>query len=213
MTAMTYVQNPVFTARIRAALHAAPLEHAEDQIRFGCHEIARITPEPGFLDAARPAAVLVPIVARPHGLSVILTERAAHLSTHAGQVAFPGGRVDPGENAIEAALREAEEEIGLARAAVEPVGFLPPYFSGTGFRVQPMVALISADAQLTASPDEVARVFEVPLADVLDLGRYRENTIFWKGRERRFFILDHDSAYIWGVTAGIMRSFAERFRG
>lgn len=209
----TVKQDTGFGSRIRAALHAAPLEYADDRARFGCHEIAGVAPEPGFLETARPAAVLVPIVARAQGFSVILTERAAHLSTHAGQVAFPGGRIDPGESAAEAALREAEEEIGLSHADVEPVGFLPPYFAGSGFRVQPLVALVSPAARLKLSPGEVARVFEVPLTHMLDPARYRTSTIFWKGSERRFFILDHEDAYIWGVTAGIMRSFAERFGG
>lgn len=200
-----------FRQRARARLFAAPLDPAQDWEQFGCHRIANIPPEPEFWAAARPAAVLVPVLRRPHGLSLVLTERAAHLSRHAGQVAFPGGRVEPGESAEQAALREAEEEIGLSPAAVEPVGYLPPYFSGTGFRVQPLVAVLDEAATFTPDANEVARLFEVPLAHALDTRQYRRGEIFWRGRERSFFILDHPEAYIWGVTAGIMRSFADRF--
>lgn len=200
-----------FRGRAAEVLFPAPLEAAADLERFGCHVIAEVLPEPDFVARAKPAAVLYPVVMRPEGLTVLLTERAGHLSTHAGQVAFPGGRIEPGESASEAALREAEEEIGLDPTLVTPIGFLPPYFSGTGFRVQPMVALIDPAMALRPDPSEVARIFEVPLAHALNLAHYRQSTIFWKGRDRTFYILDHEAAYIWGVTAGILRSFAVRY--
>ncbi|MBN8534116.1 MAG: CoA pyrophosphatase [Rhizobiales bacterium] len=200
-----------FRLRARRALFEEPLDPQRDAERFGCHVIASILPEPEFWDKAKPAAVLVPVVQRAEGLNLVLTERSAGLSTHAGQVAFPGGRIEPGESAGVAALREAEEEIGLPPVEVEPIGFLPPYFSGTGFRVQPLVGLVSPEVRFAPDPGEVARVFEVPLALVLDPARYRRGEIFWRGRERSFYILDYAEAYIWGVTAGIMRNFAERF--
>lgn len=200
-----------FVSRAKPALYVQPLDAMEDRTRFGCHVIAGLPPEPEFLARAKPAAVLMAVIGRKEGLSVLLTERAAHLSNHAGQVAFPGGRIESGESPEEAALREAEEEVGLASEAVTPLGFLPPYFSGTGYRVQPLVALVRPDAVYTPQPSEVARIFEVPLEAVLDLARYRQSTIFWRGRERRFFVLDHPGAYIWGVTAGILRSLAERY--
>lgn len=202
-----------FATRAATVLCPEPLERHEDVRRFGCHVIAGMPPDPAFIENAKPAAVLMPVVMREAGLSVLLTERAAHLKTHAGQVAFPGGRIEAGESAHAAALREAEEEIGLDPASVSPLGFLPPYFSGTGFRVQPLVALIPPDLPLKPSPDEVERIFEVPLDHALDLARYRQSTIFWKGRDRTFYILDFPGAYIWGVTAGILRSFAERYEG
>lgn len=200
-----------FRQRALRSLHGAPLTSEEDLARFGCHVIAGMPADPDLINTAKPAAVLFPVMARPEGLSVLLTERAGHLNTHAGQVAFPGGRIEPGETHLEAALREAEEEIGLSRRFVEPVGYMPPYFSGTGFRVQSVLALVDPAADLTPDPSEVARVFEVPLDHALDLAHYRQSTIFFRGAERIFYILDHEAAYIWGVTAGIMRSFAEGY--
>lgn len=200
-----------FEARVRAFLAADPLAPEQDPERFGCHVIDGQIADAAFYASAKPAAVLVPVVARSAGLSLLLTERAAHLNTHAGQVAFPGGRIEPGESARDAALRESLEEIGLDPAFVKPLGFLPPYFSGTGFRVQPLVGLVSPQASYVPDPNEVGRVFEVPLSQVLDVTRYRKGTIFWRGRERTFYSLDYPDAYIWGVTAGILRSFAERY--
>lgn len=198
-----------FTHRSKAALLASPLEAAADMRRYGCHVIAGVAVEPEFVATAKPAAVLVPVVMRANGLSLVLTERAAHLSAHAGQVAFPGGRIEAGETPQNAALREAEEEIGLAPEAVTPLGFLPPYFSGTGYRVTPLVGVVAEDACFAPDANEVARIFEVPLSHVLDLARYEEGSLFWRGRERRFYTLPHEEARIWGVTAGILRSFAE----
>jgi 8-oxo-dGTP pyrophosphatase MutT (NUDIX family) len=200
-----------FRLRAGSALLGAPLSDIEDEKRFGCHVIAGLPVDPAFIANAKPAAVLYPVVARPEGLSVLLTERAGHLSSHAGQVAFPGGRIEPGESAGEAALREANEEIGLRPEDAEVLGYLPPYFSGTGFRVQPVVALIDPAAVLRPAPSEVARIFEVPLDHAMNLAHYRQSTIFWRGKERIFYILDHEAAYIWGVTAGILRAFAERY--
>lgn len=200
-----------FVARANQVLSDRPLEQQEDPRRFGCHVIAGLPADAAFIASAKPAAVLMPVVLREEGLTVLLTERAAHLNTHAGQVAFPGGRIEPGEGALTAALREAEEEIGLDPAQVSPLGFLPPYFSGTGFRVQPLVALVPPEVSLKPNPDEVGRIFEVPLIRVLDLAQYRQSTIFWRGKDRTFYILEYPDAYIWGVTAGILRSFAERY--
>jgi 8-oxo-dGTP pyrophosphatase MutT (NUDIX family) len=200
-----------FEQRLREVLSAEPLAHQDDHTPFGCHVIAGLPLEPHLFETARPAAVLVPILVREGRLSVLLTERAAHLKTHAGQVSFPGGRIEPGETPLEAALREAREEIGLDSAYVRPVGYLPPYFSGTGFRVQPLVALVDSAAPFVPDANEVARIFEIPFDLVTDLARFKLGTIFWRGNERRFYVMDFDDAYIWGVTAGILRSFAERF--
>lgn len=203
--------HAAFAERARRVLLPGPMDKEAEKAWFGCHAIAGMPHDPDLIARAKPAAVLYPVLARPEGLSVLLTERAGHLASHAGQVAFPGGRIEPGEAAGAAALREAEEEVGLPTGHVEPLGFLPPYYSGTGYRVDTLIGLVSPDFALRPAPDEVARVFEVPLTMALDLARYRRGSIFWRGRERSFFILDHEAAYIWGVTAGIMRSFAERY--
>jgi 8-oxo-dGTP pyrophosphatase MutT (NUDIX family) len=199
-----------FLNRARGLLLEAPLDAAQDEARFGDHAIDGIPAPADFFRAAKPAAVLFPVVARPEGLSVLLTERAGHLSTHAGQVAFPGGRIEPGESAEEAALRESREEIGLAAGHARPIGFLPPFFSGTGYRVTPVMALLDPAMTLKPDPGEVARVFEVPLDHVLHMPNYRRSSIFWRGRDRTFYVLDYDDAYIWGVTAGILHAFAAR---
>jgi 8-oxo-dGTP pyrophosphatase MutT (NUDIX family) len=194
-----------------ARLLSAPLAADEDPTPFGDHVIAGVPFEPALAAAARPAAVLVPIIKKRGGLSLLLTERASGLSSHAGQVAFPGGRIESGESARDAALREAAEEISLPLSDVETLGYLEPYFSGSGYRVQPVVAFIEDGLPLQPQPGEVARIFDVPLGLVLDRDQYSRGQIIWRGRERSFYILNHPGAYIWGVTAGILRAFAEKF--
>ena len=159
---------------------------------------------------ARPAAVIAPIVARPEGLSVLLTLRAAHLRTHSGQVAFPGGKIDHGETALETALREAREEIGLASSLVEPLGWLDPYLTGTGYRVAALVALIDPAFAPTPNPDEVADAFETPFAFLMDAANHRLEERQWRGRTRKFYAMPYGERYIWGVTAGILRNLYER---
>ena len=159
------------------------------------------------------AAVLVPILPAP-AAGVLLTKRTAHLSSHAGQVSFPGGRIDPGDASAEAAaLREAEEEIGLDRDAAEILGRLPDYVTGTGFRVTPVLALLAAEPDLTISPDEVESVFRLPLAVLLDPGAPRRKRAHFRGRWREFWVWPHPDHYIWGATAGILVHLARRLRG
>jgi 8-oxo-dGTP pyrophosphatase MutT (NUDIX family) len=152
------------------------------------------------------AAVLVPIVDRPEGFTVLLTQRTEHLPSHAGQVAFPGGRSHgPHESPEDTALREAEEEIGLARDQVEVIGRLNVRFSGTGFRVIPVVGLITPTFELRPDPREVAAVFEVPLSLVLDPANHTLKTEMRNGAEREFYVLTHPERYIWGLTARMLR--------
>ena len=157
------------------------------------------------------AAVLVPLVLRDE-LTVLLTQRTAHLSTHSGQVAFPGGRQDPQDrDAAATALREAQEEVGLDAQHVEVLGTLPVYETGTAFMVTPVVALVQPDAPLQANPYEVADIFEVPLRFLLDPAHHQRHRLHWQGLEREWFSMPfHDAGqerYIWGATAGMLRNF------
>ena len=152
-----------------------------------------------------PASVLFPIVLRENGPSVLLTQRTEHLRDHPGQISFPGGRVEPEDTSpAHTALREAEEEIGLASAHVEIVGYLPEYFTGTGFRVTPVVALVTPPFELRLDPDEVAGVFEVPLAFLMDPANHQQHSMQYRGRLRHYVAMPYGDYFIWGVTAGII---------
>ncbi len=159
----------------------------------------------------RRAAVLVPVVFRPEGPNLILTQRAANLRDHSGQVALPGGKIDPSDpTPAAAALREAEEEIGLHPAAVQLVGYIDPYLSGTGFLVTPVIGLVAPEATYRPNPAEVADVFEVPLPVLMDRERYRLRSRDWQGRTRWFYAVNFGERLIWGVTAGILNNLRER---
>jgi 8-oxo-dGTP pyrophosphatase MutT (NUDIX family) len=163
--------------------------------------------------AARPAAVLVPIVARDD-LCVLLTQRTPHLAAHAGQISFPGGKPDPLDTGpVDTALREAEEEIGLARTFVEPIGFLDVYRTGTGFAVTPVVALVHPGFVVVPNANEVAAVFEVPLAFLMDPANHRIDAHTLGGRDRRFYAMPFGERYIWGATAGILRNMHDKLFG
>ncbi|WP_409564904.1 CoA pyrophosphatase [Methylobacterium sp. J-026] len=159
----------------------------------------------------RRAAVLVPVVFRPEGPNLILTQRAANLRDHSGQVALPGGKIDPSDSTpAAAALREAEEEIGLHPTAVQLVGYIDPYLSGTGFLVTPVIGLVAPEATYRPNPAEVADVFEVPLPVLMDRERYRLRSRDWQGRTRWFYAVNFGERLIWGVTAGILNNLRER---
>lgn len=167
--------------------------------------------EPRFVDRpAQPAAVLVPVVMRDQP-TLLLTERTAHLPTHAGQVAFPGGKIDAGDaDAVATALREAEEEVGLWPGHVEVLGTLPVYTTGTAFMVTPVVALVDPGHTLRPNPQEVAEAFEVPLAYLMNPAHHRRHELVWEGRLRQWFSMPyHDGRaerFIWGATAGMVRN-------
>lgn len=158
-----------------------------------------------------PAAVLFPIVLRDHGQTVLLTQRTAHLRDHAGQISFPGGRVEAEDaSPLHTALRETEEEIGLSREHVEILGYLPEYRTGTGFRVTPVVALVKPSFELALDSFEVAEAFEVPLAFLLDPSNHQRHSLHYRGALRQFFAMPYGDYFIWGATAGMIRSLSER---
>ncbi|OGA71733.1 MAG: coenzyme A pyrophosphatase [Betaproteobacteria bacterium RIFCSPLOWO2_12_FULL_66_14] len=152
-----------------------------------------------------PAAVLVPVVDRENGMTVLFTRRTAHLQDHAGQISFPGGRTEPGdESPLATALRETEEEIGLERGCVEILGRLPDYRTGTGFRITPVVGLVRPPLELRPDDFEVAEVFEVPLGFLLDPSNHQRNSMMRDGHRREFYAMPYRHYYIWGATAGIL---------
>ncbi len=157
-----------------------------------------------------PAAVLVPLVTHAVGISVLLTQRTDHLHDHAGQISFPGGRVDEGDgDALAAALRETHEEIGIAPGKVEIVGRLDDYVTGTGYLVTPFVGLLAPPIETEADPFEVADIFEVPLEFLLDPGNHGRKSMVWKGAERHFYAMEYGERYIWGATAGMLVNLSE----
>lgn len=158
-----------------------------------------------------PAAVLVPIVLRDEGQTVLLTQRTAHLRDHGGQISFPGGRVEADDlSPTHTALRETEEEIGLLGERIEIVGFLPEYRTGTGFRVTPVVALVHPPFELQPDPFEVAEIFEVPLDFLLDPANHQRHSLHYRGELRNYFAMPYGDYFIWGATAGMIRSLSER---
>lgn len=166
-----------------------------------------------FADAGRTAdaAVLIAVTDRPEP-GVILTQRPRTMRDHPGQVAFPGGKLDPGEDAIAAALREGYEELALDPADVRVIGTTDRYQTGTGFDITPVLGVIPPDLPLVPHPREVESWFEAPLALLMDERNWTSNTVFWKGAERQFYEMDHAGYRIWGVTAAICANLSRRLR-
>ncbi len=161
-----------------------------------------------------PAAVLVPLVVRPGGLQVLLTQRTDHLYDHAGQVSFPGGRREHTDaSPVETALRETREEIGLAENFIEIVGFLDDYETGTGFRVTPVVSFVSEGFTLTLDRFEVAEVFEVPLDYLFDPANHQTRSREFAGRRRNYYVFEYQDRVIWGATAGMLMNLYRRVTG
>lgn len=156
------------------------------------------------------AAVLIPVVNRPEGATLLLTQRTDHLDSHPGQVAFPGGKIEKGDRSpLDTALRETHEEVGLTHAHVDPLGYLPPYQTTSGFRIVPVVSVVQPPFDLVPDENEVADVFEVPLSFLMNPDNHDKQSRVWENRRRYFFVMPYRDYYIWGVTAGIIRELYE----
>jgi 8-oxo-dGTP pyrophosphatase MutT (NUDIX family) len=159
----------------------------------------------------RPAAVLVPIVLHEPELTVLLTQRTDTLASHAGQVAFPGGKIDQGdEDALAAALRETREETGLDESYIEPIGFLDAYLTRTSFEIVPVVALVRPGFVLSPHEHEVAAIFEVPLRFLMSGENHLRHSRQWQGKERYYYAMPYGERYIWGATAGMIMNLYDR---
>src|SRR5664279_810321 len=176
----------------------------------GDHDLEPVMTKMMEVRPIRPAAVLVPVVdhAEP---TVLLTQRSAHLPDHAGQVSFPGGKIDKSDaHPLDSALREAEEEIGLDRGHVEPLGYLDLYMTTLGYRIVPVLARVTPGFALTLNTSEVDATFEVPLAFLMDQNNVQRHSRDWQGMTRHYYAITFGERYIWGVTAGILRNLHER---
>jgi 8-oxo-dGTP pyrophosphatase MutT (NUDIX family) len=204
-----------FFARARSRLSlevpAALDDHAAEAVR-GDLDLDPVLWERAGVKATRPAAVLIPVVDRADP-AVLLTLRT-ELPSHPGQIAFPGGKIDPRDaTPAAAALREAEEEIGLTHQLIDPIGYLDLYLTFSGYRILPTLARVSPDYRLRLNEHEVADAFEVPLAFLMDAQNHALHSRDWKGIERKYYAMPFGERYIWGVTAGILRNLYERIYG
>jgi 8-oxo-dGTP pyrophosphatase MutT (NUDIX family) len=196
-------------ARIRAASSDVGVRRSGQRTR-GDHDL-----NPGLWPdkPLRAAAVLVPIVAHPDQLTVLLTRRTAHLHDHAGQISFPGGRIDPiDDGPVNGALRETEEEVALPRALVDVIGRLDTYQTRTGYEIVPVVGIVKPPFDLRPDPFEVAEAFEVPLDFVVDPANHRRDSRMFQGHERHFWAMPFGTYYIWGATAGMLVNLSEVLR-
>ncbi len=203
-----------FMSRARARLNldvpAALDDHTATAVRGDLDLDDELWKKAG-VQATKPAAVLIGVVERAEP-TALLTLRTPDLKSHSGQIAFPGGKIDPDDaSPLDAALREAEEEIGLARALVDPIGYLDLYLTFSGFRILPVVARVAPDYRLTINPAEVVEAFEVPMEFLMQPDNHKRHSRVWKeGIERHYYAMPFGERYIWGITAGILRNLYER---
>lgn len=178
--------------------------------RRGDHDADPVMQKIAEVRPIRPAAVLVPVVDHTEP-TVLLTQRAQHLPDHPGQISFPGGKIDEQDaSPLDSALREAEEEIGLDRSFVTPIGYLDVYMTTLGYRIVPTIARVEPGFMLTLNESEVDATFEVPLAFLMDQGNVQRHSRDWQGMTRHYYAISFGDRYIWGVTAGILRNLYDR---
>jgi 8-oxo-dGTP pyrophosphatase MutT (NUDIX family) len=211
--ALTSLSAEEFFSRVRARLTLevpAGLTNASVTPARGDHDADPVMRKIAEVRPIRPAAVLVPIVDYPEP-AVLLTQRAQHLPDHPGQVSFPGGKIDKGDADPRAsALRETEEEIGLDRAHIEPLGYLDLYMTTLGYRIVPVIARVKPGFSLKLNVSEVDATFEVPLSFLMDQNNVQRHSREWQGMTRHYYAFTFGERYIWGVTAGILRNLHER---
>jgi 8-oxo-dGTP pyrophosphatase MutT (NUDIX family) len=198
-------------ARARLSLKLPPgISDPSITPKRGDHDVDPVMLKISEVRPIRPAAVLVPIIAHPEP-TVLLTQRAQHLPDHPGQISFPGGKIEKTDaDPLASALREAEEEIGLARDHVEPLGYLDVYMTTLGYRIVPVIARVTPGFALKLNAGEVDSVFEVPLAFLMDQANMQRHSRDWQGMTRHYYAITFGERYVWGVTAGILRNLHER---
>jgi 8-oxo-dGTP pyrophosphatase MutT (NUDIX family) len=202
-------------ARARLALEVPPAlaDPKAQGVRRGDLDLDPALWERAGVHATKPASVLIPVVDRDTP-TVLLTVRTADLASHAGQIAFPGGRIDPNDlSPVAAAMREAKEEIGLAPNLIEPIGYLDLYLTFSGFRILPTVARVKPGFTLTINPSEVVETFEVPLEFLMTPANHQRKSRDWKGITREYYAMPFGDRYIWGITAGILKNLYDRIYG
>jgi len=213
MTTTPTLPSAEFFKRVRERLDLKVPEGLTDPDftpRRGDHDGDPVMARIAQVRPIRPAAVLVPVVDHPEP-TVLLTQRSQHLPDHPGQVSFPGGKIDKADaSPLHSALREAEEEIGLDRAHVEPLGYLDLYMTTLGYRIVPLIARVKPGFELTLNAGEVDNAFEVPLAFLMDIANRQRHSRDWQGLTRHYYAITFGERYIWGVTAGILRSLYDR---
>jgi 8-oxo-dGTP pyrophosphatase MutT (NUDIX family) len=213
MDTVTPLSATEFFARAKARLDLVTPPGLNDPSitpKRGDHDVDPVMQKIAEIRPIRPAAVLVPVI--DHGEpTVLLTQRAQHLPNHPGQISFPGGKIEKSDaDPLDAALRETEEEIGLGRGHVEPLGFLDLYMTTQGYRIVPVIARVKPGFALTLNAGEVDATFEVPLSFLMDQANVQKHSRDWNGLTRHFYALTFGEHYIWGVTAGILRNLHER---